>query len=121
MIMKPIYSGKISGKPARFFGTPARHGWAHPLWFAADDLLVALGLTVFERETLLRMRRSQYRHIFITVPTPDAVVMIAPEFVGDEELREVTKMGLVERKVYNQYTRACNKAASLLKTSRAVQ
>jgi hypothetical protein len=92
VLVEPVYTGTLDGKPLRFFKAPL--AGPHLPWHAMDDLHVCLALPrSLRRHFRQQLQSSQWAKDVRTVATSAGIATIAPHWVAQGLIGAVIEIG----------------------------
>jgi hypothetical protein len=106
MIVTPIHTGFVNGKPVRFFHSPLGDGRPDFPWLALDDLMAALPLPRPIRRAFSRGLRSDWKDRIRTITTAKGATTIVPNAVAQGLLNAVVGQGLCPAALEAEYDAA---------------
>lgn len=109
-----IYTGKVNGKPVRFFATPLSDGRPDFPWHSTDDLMSACNLDGAARKHFLRMAQRDHADTVRTIATPDGLVTVAPHYQAQGLVDAMVEVKRVKKGARNDYDTAIIKAGEAM-------
>lgn len=113
-MQKPIYTGKINGKPVRFFSTPLADGRPDFPWHSSDDLMAACNLDGAARQHFLRMTQRDHAETVKTIATPEGLVTVAPHYQAQGLVDAMVHVKRVKKRARLDYDMAIMDAAKAM-------
>jgi hypothetical protein len=114
MIVQPLYTGILAGKPIRFFRTPFDDRRPDFPWHAMNDLLVALAVPTALHTSFLCQMHSDSTKVYRTVATSIGLVNVASHCATQGLVSAIVAVGCAPASVEHEYTVAATQAGMVL-------
>jgi hypothetical protein len=114
MIVAPIHTGTVDGRPIRFFPSPVDDGKGEFAWVSFVDLLVACDIPMKVREAYFDAVWDVPGGEVVKVPTPTGTVVIVSHSVAQGILGAATYAGHCLGSLRHLYDKAAVAALNVL-------